>query len=591
MLPFSPYIVNPLNTEAPIGFMPQQVTGNPINLLPNLMQMQSQVGFINPQHPVPFNGSNQNLGTPNMPNQPPGLMNVLNQNGHMGKSILGSGPSMLHPVQSQVVFGPQNSIAVPGFPMSSTFGTSTQSLNNFRPNQPSGQFAHNPVNALNQNFGGFQNGQLGWQNQSQNVNQHFNLPWQNPSLAAPFARIVGCGNQRAEAMVPQNSAFVANPQIGLLQNNSALQQNNLAQNNLAPCMIGMDALKHLPASIQQMQGNLLMPSTSVSSQLQQNLEMTLQGNSATKDGMHISASGHDQNKKFKRDPKSQTSNWRFQKTQMHHVHNVKGNHKFPNQSGGKGSGKDRARNSGLDSSVNQSKGGRQKSLAMHYTEKEVQQWREERRKNYPTSSNVEKKLAHRHTNSEAVDNDVKIRRQQLKEILAKQAELGFEVPEIPSYYLSDLVGQKRRPFNKNDRFLNRHNKRGRFDHNDQFSEKRGSAEQRPFDKQRQRFKKRERVEKADTLPLNTPANLRKPTLLQKLLSADVRRDKSRILQAFRFMVMNSFFKDWPEKKPLKYPKVIVKEAAGSEGEVVEDQSLSLAEKMGKYEEEEGEITD
>ena len=44
------------------------------------------------------------------------------------------------------------------------------------------------------------------------------------------------------------------------------------------------------------------------------------------------------------------------------------------------------------------------------------------------------------------------------------------------------------------------------------------------------------------------------------------------MQAFRFMVMNSFFKDWPEK-PLSFPKVIVNET-GIASEVTEEKPSS-----------------
>ncbi|KAH7548399.1 hypothetical protein JRO89_XS14G0119600 [Xanthoceras sorbifolium] len=155
-----------------------------------------------------------------------------------------------------------------------------------------------------------------------------------------------------------------------------------------------------------------------------------------------------------------------------------------------------------------------RSLALIYTDLEIQQWREERRKNYPSKAIIEKKLAEKTSSSKVIDREAKMRREQLKEILAKQAELGVEVAEIPSHYLSD-------------------------------------SEKQPYGREE------------NTRP--------KPTLLQKLLSTDIRRDKSRLLQAFRFMVMNTFFKDLPEK-PLKFPLVIVKENGFSE-EVVEEKAL------------------
>lgn len=147
--------------------------------------------------------------------------------------------------------------------------------------------------------------------------------------------------------------------------------------------------------------------------------------------------------------------------------------------------------------------------------------------------------------------------QQLKDILAKQAELGVEVAEVPSHYLFDsekpVHGREEytKPFNKRGRFQNKYDKRGRYNKKDLFAKKQKMADK--------------------DSPNTSTFNKKKPTLLQKLLSADIRKDKSRLLQAFRFMVMNSFFKDCPDK-PFKFPLVIVKES-GSAGEVVEEKSL------------------
>ncbi|GAB4855210.1 hypothetical protein Ancab_023836 [Ancistrocladus abbreviatus] len=551
-------------------YFPNQANGNSNNLLPNAMQIQSQVGFINPQISVPFCGPNPNMGNTNVPNRPSGLMNVPNlQNGQLGNSILGSAPSMLHPAQSHLGFGPQNFNAAPGFPTNGPFGNLGRNLNNLNATQLFGQMlGHSSVS--------FQNGQSGWQNLVPNIAQYVNMTLPNHSHASsPFGNMVGCANQMAQAMAPQTAAFVTNPQLGLVQANGTLQQSSLAQDNRGFSMMGVNALSQLPSSIQQMQGNLLMQSTSGSSQPQQNAAMSLQGNCGKNVGTHVPAPKYKQNNSFRRDLKKETPKGRFQKSQHPHAHNVRGNHKFSNQNGGKGIGKHVVRNSGLDNSANPSSGGKRRSLAMHYTEKEVQQWREERRKNYPTKVNIEQKLD-RQRNLEVADSDAKMRRQQLKDILAKQAELGFEVPEIPSHYLSDTEGQvlgreqKRRQSDKRERFQNRFTKRRRFDRNERFAEKRELAEKESFSRHNQ-YKKKQWVENDDSP--NTFTTLRKPSLLEKLLSADVKKDKTHLLQAFRFMVMNSFFKDWPEK-PLKFPEVIVKEAR-SEGEVVEERSSSV----------------
>ncbi|PKI43008.1 hypothetical protein CRG98_036586 [Punica granatum] len=153
--------------------------------------------------------------------------------------------------------------------------------------------------------------------------------------------------------------------------------------------------------------------------------------------------------------------------------------------------------------------------------------------------------------------DSKARREQLKEILAKQVELGVEVADIPSHYLAESENkvpgreENRRPFSKKHRCQNKHDKRRK-------------------NNQRERFSKKQRSE--DTGPQRAPPSLERsePTLLKKLLSKDIRKDKLRLLQVFRFMAMNNFFKDEPEQ-PLKFPSVIINEN-GTEGSPFEEKA-------------------
>lgn len=176
--------------------------------------------------------------------------------------------------------------------------------------------------------------------------------------------------------------------------------------------------------------------------------------------------------------------------------------------------------------------------------------------------------------------------------MAKQAELGCEVAEIPACYLSDsenqvhgkkdngrtlsdkgkfqrkdngrAFGKKEkfqrkdngRTFDKNEKFQ-KLNKRGRFNQGDDFSNRNSVNDGHDL-------AKKQRVGNDGTVINHAGQAKREPTLLKKLLSGDIRRDKNQLLQAFRFIVMNSFFKDWPQN-PLKFPLVMVKEDAVSEG--------------------------
>lgn len=135
--------------------------------------------------------------------------------------------------------------------------------------------------------------------------------------------------------------------------------------------------------------------------------------------------------------------------------------------------------------------------------------------------------------------------QQLKEILAKQAELGVEVAEIPPGYLSESENQatgvdnSSKVMNMSDRFCNKHHKRGRHG------------------KDKWQAKRQNSRNDSSAAPVSI-VKRREPSLLQKLLSSDIKRDKSNLLQVFKFMVLNSFFEHWPEK-PLEFPPVTVKD--------------------------------
>ncbi|KAL3698712.1 hypothetical protein R1sor_012788 [Riccia sorocarpa] len=78
------------------------------------------------------------------------------------------------------------------------------------------------------------------------------------------------------------------------------------------------------------------------------------------------------------------------------------------------------------------------------SEEEILRWREERKRNYPTTANIKHKaddLEARKARGELVDEDAKKRRERLKEILARQAELGVPVAELPPNYLRDFDGR------------------------------------------------------------------------------------------------------------------------------------------------------
>lgn len=436
---------------------------------------------------------------------------LLNNVGYM------NGTNQLRPAQNNNL----------GFP---PFGPFFPNLNNVAMlQQLSGQF-NNPLqnpnqpNWLNlpqQNNMGLTNGQLQQQqqlflqNQLQNMGQLLNL--QIPNLS----QFVSGG---------QTMGFLNTPStpFGFLQPNQIQPQVNQSQQNLS------DVNASRPMSC------------AAASQVLGDPSFRRPMGDPGKNGQNLNKSSGRNINRFKKSA--------FQQTRFHQADN--GKRKFASSIGHKkkGQNNERAAKFPCSNSANSNKEQR-RSFALTYTEQEIQKWREERKKYYPTKANIKKKLSGKVADSEVA----KLRSEQLKEILAKQAELGVEVAEIPSHYL--LLGSEKKvngrevnsgPSTKRGRFETRRDKRRRTNKRDRFSQKRRSTNEESVG--------------------GTSFNKRSPTLLQKLLSADIRKDKSRLLQVFRFMVINSFFKDWPEK-PLKFPLVVVKDGVSEGDEMVAEKPL------------------
>ncbi|KAG6680529.1 hypothetical protein I3842_13G047100 [Carya illinoinensis] len=551
------------------------------NLVQNTMQFQRQFGMNNAQIQVPPSNSNAHLN-PNM--RPsitqPGFMNVPNhvlplQNNHLGMPHLGSQQGLSH-----VGFGSQNSVCnmnpVAGFAVNGQFCNLMQNTNQVNASQP--PFVHNFPNLhqqLNQNMG-LLNGQYGFPNMLQNVNQLVPLQMPASSQVGPYGiplcppHMLGGLNQPTQATVPQNPSIFPNMHFGPVHCNQVGQQDNQNQQNFAPPTMNG------PVTAQQLKGNSSAPLNRCPVQpphtknLQTPVFTWSQGNPTDKGGSNIPSSNwkHSPNKKFTRNSKSGLSQVGSHKCQSHQMKNAKKRSGFPYEHRGKGLSNERSGQFGIANSTNQVREPK-RFLSWTYSKREVQQWREARKKNYPSKSNIEKKQAAKLSDSEGIDRDAKLRKVQLKEILAKQAELGVEVAEVPSHYLSDTEKrghgreENKRQLNKKGRFQNKFNKRGRCNKKDRLAKI-----------QRLEEKDSSVVHNEDKDSSNVPSlNKRMPTLLQKLLSADIGRDKRRMLQVFRFMVMNSFFKDWPDK-PLKFPLVIVNES-WCEDDAIEEKSSAM----------------
>ncbi|KAL1828268.1 uncharacterized protein LOC108209695 isoform X3 [Daucus carota subsp. sativus] len=466
-------------------------------------------------------------------------------------------------------------------------------MNQFNLPQLNGQIL--PQNLMNQGGGiSFPNGQFFVQTPMQNMGQFVQMPM---GLSAPFLQ-----NQ---VRGPQNPAFNGNQQFGVLNFNGVSVQSNQQQN--------------AANGNQQLQGNspVQPPFGSVQSQQTQNLQPQVfnnqQGNPRNDSVINNVANNgrNSQSRNFGRHPRQDRSPG-FGKSQNHHVQNGKG--KFKNGRGAKCYQNERK--FGLPDPSNGTQVEKKKFLPLNYTEQEIKQWREARKRHYPSKSNIEKKSKKKMAESELADTEAKLRRQQLKEVLVKQAELGCEVAEIPSHYLSDSekqvygAEQNRAAFNKKGKFRNRPNRRGKRE-NDRFAKKQRLSNTDSTSTNEQNVSKQmQRTRNNNT----SVVQKREPSLLQKLLSADIRRDRGRLLQVFRFMVMNSFFKYQPEK-PLMFPTVIVRETEGegkpleqkhshdeddeeegsesqvNEMEIVRNAECEVNEASAEAQEEEGEIVD
>ncbi|KAJ4980183.1 hypothetical protein NE237_010963 [Protea cynaroides] len=388
----------------------------------------------------------------------------------------------------------------------------------------------------------------------------------NPSQTGPCrvlpcaGSLTGCSNQVAQTVDSQNTFYMKSQSE--VNSNEAAQHSNQDHHTLVLPALGPNALQDSQTTSQTLQGSNFLPSPNYGSIQMQQTQMNMQHSrfQQPQDGGNATINTNWRNPQIKNFSRSHDSgkrerfNSRFQKSQFHPVVNAKGNFKSSKWKERKVNNHKGGKTAYTGDATKQERVECKRSITLNYTEQEIQQWCEARRKNYPTKSNIEKKFSEKQTDPGAVERDSKTWRQQLKDILAKQAELGVEVAEIPQDYLSDSdkpVFEEKKVLNKKGRIRHKHGNRGSHSQENRFAKKqrivgdRGSSE------------------------MSVMKN-RRPTLLQKLLTLDVKRDKSHLLQAFRFMLKNSFFKDWPDKQ-LEFPSITVTNM-GFESHVVRESS-------------------
>ncbi|KAL3349342.1 hypothetical protein AABB24_022462 [Solanum stoloniferum] len=612
---------------------PLQVMGNPGSFMPNHMQIQSQMAIpnnnpntqffpgqllayqmnqmnnANSQQKGQFLGQNivnppqflnQNVGFGVMPNPMQNMnqflqMQMAMQMASYAQALSGSVP--MYPNQAPQGMGIQNS----NIAMNNAHLGHANASGNLSKKMANGSQQLQGQSPVMNSFGVVQ------QPQTQNFNAHASA---NPQVS--------------QGMDPQSSNFGMNPHLGLVNANVAAQQskNGLSKQmpNATQQLLGQLPLMNSFGFVQQPQTQNFNPPASANTQVCQGIRPQIPNFSMNAHLGLLNANGAVQQMPnvnqqllgqlpmmnqfgFVQQPQTQNFNApastntqanpecvvginpskgnqqnsycsNFSRNQKHGAKMSKfGKGKFSthNKNLEKGHHRNREKKN-IDTNSVKPEMEKKRPLLVTYSAQEIQQWREERRKNYPSKGNIEK-LTGKMVESEDNSCAAKLRRQQLKEILAKQAELGFEVAEIPSSYLSDTDKQvdgmeQKRPLSRKERFQKRFNKKEKFNRNDRFSKKRrfGNSDSSNTCDQKGFPAGKQDVNRESVTQVTKSA--RESTLLQKLLSSDIRRDKRRLLQVFRFMTMNSFFKDQPGK-PLRFPRVLLKET-GKEIEAAEE---------------------
>ncbi|KAK7366453.1 hypothetical protein VNO80_08443 [Phaseolus coccineus] len=337
-----------------------------------------------------------------------------------------------------------------GFALSSTMSTPCGGFRS--PNSVGNPNYSNPMypvqgqvmqNAAQLNLSQLQ-GQMLAQSILQNMNQQLPKQMPNPSQGVPHGMHPG--------FAPGNQV---RPQI------------DLNEKNLAPPNVNANAfVSWSPFSSQQLQGNAsgsLNPNLAHTSNSQPPAFMKSHSQENPYGNIKTNVPNTNWNgsssKNFKNRPNRGGFQGGFQKSKFHDVNNGKRRNGFPKEHNGRGpysgsAGQDSLRSKELKQQP-------ERSFSVIYSEQEIQQWRESRKKNHPCN-NFQKRHSECLMDSKVIKREVLQR--ELKEVLAKQAELGIEVAEIPSHYLKNsenqgLQNEGKNKFSDKRKFQNKFNKK------------------------------------------------------------------------------------------------------------------------------------
>ncbi|KAI3669343.1 hypothetical protein L6452_40576 [Arctium lappa] len=554
------------------GFNPQQNFNSfPVNQFNPSQQQQGQFFAHNSMNP---NAYNQNVG---LPNEQVILQNTIQNICHLlqlQNPDYAQCPPVNFPMfQNQIANAMSNQN--PGFLANQQFGLS----NSNGPVQHANQGQQRFVSPMDSNA----SKQL--PNMGQQLQGNPFLPHASGSVQTQQALATITNFQIAQGMGPQNHSYLQNQLFGMANSNGPGPHVNQGQQRFVAPMMDVNASRQIATTSQQ--GSLVLHHASASVQ-KQNPCPTLTNFEDNRGNMpaNSNAGWNESQRKNFNGQKNDASHKGF-KSQFQHAKHVKEKFGTYNGNMNKEGNNIAAVNSCPRNSTNQIRS--EKKFYVKYTEQEVKQWREARKKHYPSSANVEKKCKKEQALSDVTNQEAILRRQQLKEILTKQAELGCEVADVPSYYLSG--SKKQVPRGKK-------HEREQYKKGKKFHNKRGT----PLEDDDDRITKKTRPGDQDS---PKPKQL-KPSLLQKLLTRDIKRDKTHLLQVFRFIAINSFFTG-ERHESLKFPSVIVRETNADMALETSSSVFNVSEKavdvdcddgkcngealLKKTEEEEGEITD
>eukprot|EP00250_Pteridium_aquilinum_P005326 c15437_g1_i2 orf=409-2400(-) len=240
-----------------------------------------------------------------------------------------------------------------------------------------------------------------------------------------------------------------------------------------------------------------------------------------------------------------------------------------------------------------------KALALRSMEdkEDIRRWREERKRSYPTSANTQRKAQERdRKEAEGEDEEAERRRQRMRDVIARQKQLGFQAPEIPSHFfharydrrpkrsrvdssielptarketaMADATDGKavcaerkaddiemlhdrattveEKSSQKNSDLKNDSQDReschdDRTIDDDNGFHRKGHARKGNRNKSVSWHERRKQHHSNDTRNAGSP---RQPTLLSKLLHDDIQKENSYLLQCCRFIVNNAFLQDF-----------------------------------------------